>query len=134
MSGIVQMVSGLVKTYEGVNIGADAALSQSDREVIGKCPRCGKPVYEGKKSFYCSGYKDNPPCGFALWKDNRYFQSKRKELTKKVAAALLKNGRVRMTGLFSEKKGILYDATIVMEDTGGKYVNFKLEFDQRRGK
>lgn len=133
MDGIIQMVRGLVKTYESVNIGADAALSQSSREVIGKCPRCGKPVYEGKKSFYCSGYKDSPPCGFALWKDNRYFQSKRKELTKKVAAALLKNGRVRMTGLFSEKKGILYDATIVMEDTGGKYVNFKLEFDNKKG-
>lgn len=133
MDGIIQMVRGLVKAYKNVNIGVDAALSQSSREVIGKCPRCGKPVYEGKKSFYCSGYKDSPPCGFALWKDNRYFQSKRKELTKKVAAALLKNGRVRMTGLFSEKKGILYDATIVMEDTGGKYVNFKLEFDNKKG-
>lgn len=133
MDGIIQMVRGLVKSYESVNIGADAALSQSSREVIGKCPRCGKAVYEGKKSFYCSGYKDSPPCGFVLWKDNRYFQSKRKELTKKVAAALLKNGRVRMTGLFSEKKGILYDATIVMEDTGGKYVNFKLEFDNKKG-
>ncbi len=36
-----------------------------------------------------------------------------------------------MTGLYSEKKGIFYDATIVMEDTGGKYVNFKLEFDKK---
>lgn len=133
MEGIVQMVSGLVKSYEGVNIGTDAALSQSAKEVIGQCPRCGKPVYEGKKSFYCSGYKDNPPCGFVLWKDNKYFQAKRKELTKKVAAALLKHGKVKMTGLFSEKKGILYDATIVMDDTGGKYVNFKLEFDKKKG-
>ena len=133
MDGIIQMVRGLVKAYEGVNIGADAALSQSSREVIGKCPRCGKPVYEGKKSFYCSGYKDSPPCGFALWKDSKYFQAKRKELTKKVAAALLRNGRVKMTGLFSEKKGILYDATIVMEDTGGKYVNFKLDFNDKKG-
>lgn len=133
MAGIIELVSGLVKTYEGVNIGADAALSQSGREIIGKCPRCGKPVHEGKKSFYCSGYKDNPPCGFALWKDNLYFRSKRKELTKKVAAALLKSGKVKMTGLFSEKKGILYDATIVMEDTGGKYVNFKLEFENKKG-
>lgn len=134
MAGIGQMVSSLVKNYEGVIIGADAALSQSTHEVIGQCPRCGKPVYEGKKSFYCSGYKDNPPCGFVLWKDNKYFQAKRKELTKKVAAALLKHGKVKMTGLFSEKKGILYDATIVMEDTGGKYVNFKLEFDRKGAK
>lgn len=133
MDGIARMVSGLVKNYEGVSIGADAALSQSAKEAVGKCPRCGKPVYEGKKSFYCSAYKDNPPCGFTLWKDNKYFQSKRKELTKKVAAALLKTGKVKMSGLFSEKKGILYDATIVMEDTGGKYVNFKLEFDKKKG-
>lgn len=130
MGGIIKMVSGLVKGCEGMDIGTDAALSQSAKEVIGKCPRCGKPVYEGKKSFYCSGYKDNPPCGFTLWKDNKYFQSKRKELTKKTAAALLKTGKVKMTGLFSEKKGILYDATIVMDDTGGKYVNFKLEFEK----
>ena len=50
-------------------------------------------------------------------------------VTKAVAAALLKDGRVKMKGLYSEKKGILYDGTIVMEDTGGRYVNFKLEFE-----
>ena len=33
-----------------------------------------------------------------------------------------------MSGLYSEKKGILYDATIVMEDTGERFVNFRLEF------
>ena len=113
---------------------AGTALSNSQRETIGSCPRCGRPVYEGKKSFYCSGYKDNPSCGFALWKENPYFKSKRKELTKKVAAALLKNGRVAMTGLFSEKKGVLYDATVVMEDTGEKFVRFKLEFDPKTPK
>lgn len=133
MSGIVKMTADLVKSYKGVNVGADTALSNSGRETIGKCPRCGRDVVEGKKSFYCEGYRANPPCGFVLWKENKYFQSKRKELTKKIAASLLKTGRVKMTGLFSEKKGILYDATIVLDDTGGKYVNFKLEFDQKKG-
>ena len=130
MDGITQMVRGLVETYKSAPAGT--ALSNSQRETIGSCPRCGRPVYEGKKSFYCSGYKDNPSCGFALWKENPYFKSKRKELTKKIAAALLKKGRVKMTGLYSEKKGIFYDATILMEDTGGKYVNFKLEFDHKK--
>ena len=133
MGGIVALTSDLVKTYAGVNVGTGSALSGSGKTVIGTCPRCGKNVVEGKKSFFCEGYNGNPPCGFALWKQNKYFESKRKELTKKVAAALLKDGRVRMTGLFSEKKGILYDATIVLDDTGGKYVNFKLEFDQKKG-
>lgn len=134
MGGITDMVRSLVESYGDAPTGTENALSASGREAVGKCPRCGKPVYEGKKSFYCSAYKDAVPCGFALWKENPYFKSKRKELTKKVAAALLKNGKVKMTGLYSEKKGIMYDATIVMEDTGGKYVNFRLEFDKKKGK
>lgn len=133
MEGITDMVRSLVESY-GDAPATGSALSASGREAVGKCPRCGKPVYEGKKSFYCSAYKDAVPCGFALWKENPYFKSKRKELTKKVAAALLKDGKVKMTGLYSEKKGIMYDATIVMEDTGGKYVNFRLEFDKKKGK
>ena len=36
-----------------------------------------------------------------------------------------------MKDLFSEKKGVLYDATIVLDDTGGKYVRYKLEFDKK---
>ena len=39
-----------------------------------------------------------------------------------------------MTGLFSERKGVLYDATVVMDDAGGKFVNFKLEFDNKNKK
>ncbi len=115
MEGITGMVRSLVESYGDAPITGNA-LSASGREAVGKCPRCGKPVYEGKKSFFCSAYKDAVPCGFALWKENPYFKSKRKELTKKVAAALLKDGKVKMTGLYSEKKGIMYDATIVMEN------------------
>lgn len=134
MEGITDMVRSLVESYGDAPASTGNVLSASGREAVGKCPRCGKPVYEGKKSFYCSAYKDAVPCGFALWKENPYFKSKRKELTKKVVAALLKDGKVKMTGLYSEKKGIMYDATIVMEDTGGKYVNFRLEFDKKKGK
>lgn len=132
LEDISRMVSELVKSYENEETRQSGMLPDG-RGGIGRCPRCGKDVYEGKKSFYCSGYQDNPPCGFALWKENPYFKSKRKELTKSVATALLKNGRIKMTGLYSEKKGDTYDATIVMEDTGGKYVNFKLEFPSGKG-
>ena len=129
MEEIAGMVRDMVEDCRKTGAQTAEALSAPAKEVIGKCPRCGKPVYEGKKGFYCSGYQDAPPCGFALWKESLYFKSKRKELTKAVAAALLKDGRVKMKGLYSEKKGILYDGTIVMEDTGGRYVNFKLEFE-----
>ena len=32
----------------------------------------------------------------------------------------------------SEKKGSTYDAVVILDDTGGKYVNFKLEFPKRK--
>ena len=94
MDGITAMISDLVQSFLNVN-AAPSALSDSGRAGIGKCPRCGKNVVEGKKSFYCEGYHDTPSCGFALWKNDRFFTSKRKELTKKIAASLLKNGRQR---------------------------------------
>ncbi len=37
-----------------------------------------------------------------------------------------------MTGLFSEKKGVLYDAVVVMDDDGGRFVRFHLEFDNKK--
>ncbi len=130
MARITAMLTNLVRSYRNVKLES-TALSDSGRTAIGKCPRCGKSVVEGKKSFYCEGYHDTPSCGFALWKNDRFFTSKRKELTKKIAASLLKNGRVAVTGLFSEKKGVFYDATVVLNDDGGKFVRFKLEFDNK---
>src|SRR5205085_2414350 len=36
---------------------------------LGSCPRCGKPVIEGKRGFGCSGWKEG--CPFVLWKEYR---------------------------------------------------------------
>lgn len=124
LAGIERMVSELVDRYSAVK--ADTSLF-FQKEVIGKCPRCGGNVLEGKKNYYCS----NQECQFSMWKEDSFFTSKHKELTKPMAADLLKNGRIQVKGLFSEKKGIAYDAVIVLADTGGKYVNYKLEFPSR---
>ena len=103
---------------------------ETAHEAVRVCPRCGAPVYEGKKGFFC----DNRECSFALWKDNRFFSSKKKSITKSVAAALLKEGRISMSGLYSEKTGKTYDAEVILDDTGGKYVNFKLKFPIKKGR
>ena len=103
---------------------------ETAHEAVGVCPRCGAPVYEGKKGFFCN----NRECCFALWKDNRFFSSKKKSITKSVAAALLEEGRISMSGLYSEKTGKTYDAEVILDDTGGKYVNFKLEFPIKKGR
>ncbi len=98
----------------------------SDREVIGKCPRCGSDVYEGKLNFYCS----NKDCNFALWKKNYFFQMKKKEFTKQVAKKLLSDGKVHFKDLYSEKTGKTYAADVLLDDTG-TYVNFKLNFEKK---
>lgn len=69
---------------------------------------------------------------FAIWKNNKWWAAKKKQPTKAVVSALLNDGCVRVTGLYSEKTGKTYDATVVLEDDG-QYANFKLEFDQRKG-
>ncbi len=122
MDGIAAMLRELVKTYTPVE-GAEV-LFPSGREVIGKCPRCGGDVTESKKGFFCEEIN----CHFGLWRDNKFFSAKKKALTKAVAAALLKDGRVRLTGCYSEKTGRTYDATVILDDTGDR-VHFKLEFD-----
>lgn len=127
MAGISEMTRELVKTYSHISEEGQK-LFAPERETVGLCPRCGKPVYEGKKNFYCS----DRSCRFVLWKDDRFWTSRKKELTRKMAADLLKKGRTSVKGMWSEKKGAAYDAVVVLDDTGEKYVRFKLEFPKRK--
>ena len=127
MDGIRDMVRELVATYSCISEDGKK-LFAPEKEVIGACPRCGKPVYEGKKNFSCS----DRACGFVLWKNDRFWTSRKKELTKKMAADLLKKGRTNVQGMWSEKKESIYDAAVILDDTGGKYINFKLEFPKRK--
>ena len=127
MVGISEMTRELVKTYSHISEEGQK-LFAPERETVGLCPRCGKPVYEGKKNFYCS----DRSCRFVLWKDDRFWTSRKKELTRKMAADLLKKGRISVRGMWSEKKGAAYDAVVVLDDTSEKYVRFKMEFPKRK--
>lgn len=122
MAEIEAQVRQLVKTYSCISADKQN-LFQSERVVIGKCPRCGENVYEGKKNFYCG----NRGCQFVMWKNDRFFEQRKKAFTPKIAAALLKNGKAKVKGLYSEKTGKTYDATVLLADTGGKYVNYRVE-------
>ena len=122
MAEIEAQVHQLVKTYSCISADKQN-LFQSERVIIGKCPRCGENVYEGKKNFYCG----NRGCQFVMWKNDRFFEQRKKAFTPKIAAALLKNGKAKIKGLYSEKIGKTYDATVLLADTGGKYVNYRVE-------
>ena len=122
MAEIEAQVRRLVKTYSCISADKQN-LFQSERVIIGKCPRCGENVYEGKKNFYCG----NRGCQFVMWKNDRFFEQRKKAFTPKIAAALLKDGKAKVKGLYSEKTGKTYDATVLLADTGGKYVNYRVE-------
>ena len=122
MDGIEAMAAELVRKYSHISEDGQK-LFQPEKETLGLCPRCGKPVYEGKKNFACS----DRACQFVMWKNDRFFEQHGKVFTSKIAAALLKDGKAKVKGLRSLRTGKPYDGTIVLADTGGKYVNYRIE-------
>jgi DNA topoisomerase-3 len=123
MAEISRMVHDLMQDYQPVS-GAEV-LFPSGREVLGKCPRCGGDVTESKKGFFC----ERNDCHFGLWKDNKFLTNKKITLTKKMAEALLKSGRVPVKNIFSEKTGKSYDATLTLTDDGTRSV-YGLDFNK----
>ena len=122
MDGIEAMAAELVRNYSHISEDGQK-LFQPEKETVGLCPRCGKPVYEGKKNFACS----DRACQFVMWKNDRFFEQRGKTFTARIAAALLKDGKAKVKGLRSLRTGKTYDGTIVLADTGGKYVNYRIE-------
>ena len=128
MQRIEAMARELVKENTAADKGKAAFTGGEEKPSIGKCPRCGSPVHEGKKNFYCS----NRDCAFTMWKNDRFFEERKVTFTPKIAAALLKSGKANVKGLYSPKTGKTYDGTVVLADTGGKYVNYKIEIPKKK--
>ena len=122
IAGIEAMTREMVKTYSCISEDKQK-LFQAERVAIGACPRCGEAVYEGRKNYYCG----NRACQFVMWKNDRFFEERRKAFTPKIAAALLKDGKAKVKGLYSMKTGKTYDGTVLLAYTGGKYVNYRVE-------
>ena len=128
MQRIEAMARELVTENHTADKSKAAFTGGEEKPSIGKCPRCGCPVHEGKKNFYCS----NRDCAFTMWKNDRFFEERKVTFTPKIAAALLKSGKANVNGLYSPKTGKTYDGTVVLADTGGKYVNYKIEIPKKK--
>ena len=102
-------------------------VKKQTADSLGLCPRCDSPVREGTKGYFC----DSRTCGFKIWRESKFWTAKKKPLTAAIVTALLKDGRVALKNLHSEKTGKKYDATVVLDDTGDGFVNFKLEFSKQ---
>lgn len=118
---ITAMLNQMILEYAPVS--GTEILFPTDSESVGVCPRCGHPVVKRQKGYFCS----NSDCRFALWKNNRFFESKKKPLTDDMVRSLLKDGRIPLKGCYSETSGKTYDAIAVLTDDG-QQIGFVLEF------
>ena len=126
MRKIEQMVNGLVQDYEIVK---DAeALLHPECDSIGICPVCGSKVIEKQKGFFCS----NAGCKFALWKNNRFFDSFGKKINRQVAESLLLNGRADLKKCRSVKTGKTFDTTVVLSTNDKGQAQFSLDFANKK--
>lgn len=140
---IAQTVEKVKRIIESEKTRKHVSLAPP-RESYGKCPKCGGAVYGGKLKngsviYYCensSQQKDNP-CIFRIFADDLFWKSKKKTLGVKTLQTLLSKGKVKVTGLYSEKKDATYDAIISFGDDwegkdGKLHIGFKMEFENKK--
>ena len=80
-------------------------------ESIGACPRCGKPMSESSKSWYCSGYTGNPKCEFTIWKN-----ISKKAIPVSAAKALINNRKTDLIKGFKSSQGREFSAHLILKD------------------
>ena len=123
MDEIKDVIAGLIQNYEVIQ--DSEVLMSKESNAVGKCPVCGSSVEEKAKAFFCS----NRSCKFALWKNNRYFESIGKSMTSATAQKLLSSGKIKLKGCKSAKTGNTFDATVYMEVFEDGKTRFNMEFD-----
>ncbi len=112
MDEIKDVIANLVQTYEVIQ-DSEVLMSKAANSV-GICPVCGSPVEDRQKGYFCSSKQ----CKFALWKNNRYFESIGKNLTGTMVQKLLATGKVKLKGCKSARTG---KTKFTMDfDNGGK--------------
>lgn len=126
MKKIEALTKELIKNADAEKVKAE--LFKQEKTVIGVCPRCQNPVYEGKKNYYCS----NRDCNFSMWKNDRFFEDRKIVFTPKIASTLLKDKKVKVKNIYSHKTDKTYDGNVVLCDTKDKYVNYRIEIERKK--
>lgn len=97
----------------------------NSKEVIGKCPKCGGDIHEGKTkegktNYYCGNYKEKN-CKFKLSEEMKHFHNPIK-ITKTKAKNLLKEKPVEFK--LTSKAGKDYEAYLKLK-ISGDFINFE---------
>lgn len=132
---VLATVTGMVVHDRDVMVGNGSKLSAlglDGKKVIGKCPKCGADMFDGKATVQCSSnkYTKNDDGSFSLAQGCgfRMFKSAfGKKLTESQINALLTQGKTKgaVKGLKSKKTGKTFEAQLVLDkETGSVKPNF----------
>ncbi|MCI6552698.1 MAG: DNA topoisomerase [Lachnospiraceae bacterium] len=119
-----------IRHYLQLFAGGDGEKLGGDREApggtLGSCPACGKDVLEGKKSYYCSGYKEG--CKFFVMK-----AIAGKEIPPAVVIQLLSFGATNSISGFRKKSGDgTFSAKLALDEN--YQVIFRFDFKKKKGR
>ena len=94
--------------------------------MLGRCPRCGGDVVEGKKGFGCANWRDaDGGCRFVVWKVIAGL-----ELPLEAVKDLLSHGETQLLHGFISKKGKEFSARLKVDENEYKTV---FVFENSRG-
>jgi DNA topoisomerase-3 len=128
----MEKMSEFIKKNVREMISSEIPIIEKPRNILGRCPDCGREVIENAKAYSCEGSRDQG-CTFTLWKDDKFFKHFGKRMTERIARELVKNQKTTVKGFKSVKKpGVKFDATVLLKknaDTG--YWNYELSFDEK---
>jgi len=111
VNNIKEVVAGATKELEEV---MEQAI---EKETLGKCPKCGKNIVEGEKSFYCEGYKEG--CDTQISK-----LIMGNKITKEIVRDFLKNKETEfMTGINKNGDETVFKLVIAENDISLFYQN-----------
>lgn len=110
---MIEYVKYMIEDYKKTKV---AVSQNSDKEVLGKCPKCSGNVFEGKNYYLCEHYKNS--CDFVLGKEFSGAKVSKTEVKK------LLNGKQTKELEFTWKSNKKGKAKLILEK--GKY---KLVFD-----
>ncbi len=103
------------KITSAANVNFQQEGRKGGVEAVGVCPRCGREILEGKKKFFCAGYKNYPSCNFSLWKEDKTLIENGVTLTRKNASELLKDRYTEVIAKINEDEKKI---TIKLTDNG----------------
>jgi Topoisomerase IA len=110
---VSDFLSDFIATHKDAAPVKDISQSSGEKEVLGKCPKCGRDVVENKAGYGCTGGKD--VCNFIIWK-TAGSQEHPKTVTPAQAKKILANGRSDLIKGFVGKSGKTFDAYLRLKD------------------